>query len=65
MKLKNVCSSQMTIRTKRTNRTDRINRRTSTNGKEWGEHGGVWESDGEGIGEFLAAREVGSSMGEI
>ena len=30
---KNVCSSQMTIRTERTNRTDR---RTRINGEEWG-----------------------------
>ena len=62
----------MTIRTKRTNRNDRTNRRTSTIGEEWVEHGefgkfeGVWESmDGGGIGEFLAVREVGSNMGEI
>ena len=52
--------------------TIRTNRRASINGEEWGEHGGVskiegaWESmDGGGIEEFLADREVGSSMGEI
>ena len=60
----------MTIRTERTNMTDRTNRRTSTNGESMGEcHGkfeGVLESmDGGGSGEFLADREVGSSMGEI
>ena len=33
---------------------------------ECGKFEGVWESvDGEGIGEFLAVREVESSMGEI
>ena len=39
------------------------------NGESMGEYGkfeGVWESmDGEAIGEYLADREVGSSMGEI
>ena len=35
-------------------------------GKNGEEHGGVWESiDGGGIGEFLAVREVGLSMGEV
>ena len=33
---------------------------------EYGKFEGVWESmDGGGIGEFLADREVASSMGEI
>ena len=41
LKQKNVCSSQMTIRTEKINRTDRTNKRYSSNGEEWGEHGGV------------------------
>ena len=59
----------MTIRTERTNRTDRNNGRDSTNGESMGEYKkgeGVWESmDGGIIGEFLAVREVGLSMGKI
>ena len=44
-------------------RTDRTNRHNSTNGEEWEnlrEYGRVRM-----VGEFLAVREVGSSMEEI